>query len=82
MEAIRYKVLFTINSNGDSSMTILLNGSTADTEVALDALADTTANADITFKLPTASNLDWVLQTDGSQFVQQLTITRLVKLKL
>tara|TARA_B000000609_G_scaffold116206_1_gene90491 strand:- start:2536 stop:3186 length:651 start_codon:yes stop_codon:yes gene_type:complete len=47
-------------------MTIKLNGSTAGS-VALDAPAQTTSSADITFKLPVADGTaGQVLQTDGS----------------
>ena len=52
--------------DGDRSMTIKLNGSTAGS-VALDAPASTTGNADITFKLPIADGTaGQALQTDGS----------------
>ena len=47
-------------------MTIKLNGSTAGS-VALDAPAQTTGNADITFKLPIADgSANQLLKTDGS----------------
>ena len=52
--------------DGDSSMTIKLNGSTAGS-VSLDAPASTTGSADIAFKLPVADgSANQVIKSDGS----------------